>query len=59
MKLVFFETPLFSHLLPDYLTHDHQIWLFTLYDKDEAVDLTPKEKKALKQAIQAELIARR
>jgi hypothetical protein len=42
-----------------YLTTDHQIWFFTLYDKDEATDLTSSEKKALKKAIQAELEARR
>jgi hypothetical protein len=112
MKPVFFETPLFTRLLPDYLsdesyqalqrallenpelgsvmpgtggfrkvrwedsrrgkgkrgglwviyyylTTDHQIWFFTLYDKDEATDLTSGEKKVLKQAIQAELKARR
>ncbi len=35
-----------------------QIWLMTLYNKDEAADLTPKEKKALKAAIEAELQAR-
>jgi len=110
MKLVFFETPLFTRLLIDYLndesyravqralienpelgngmpgtggfrkvrcedsrrgkgkrgglrviyyslTADHQIWFFTLYDKDEATDLTSGEKKALKKAIQAELEA--
>ena len=112
MNLVFFETPLFTRLLPDYLddeayselqqtlaakpeagdvmpgtggfrkirwadprrgkgkrgglriiyyylTEDHQIWLFTLYDKDEVTDLTARQKGALKQAIQAELKARR
>ena len=112
MKLVFFETPLFTRLLKDYLndesyralqrvllenpelgdvmpgtggfrkvrwedtrrgkgkrgglrviyyylTADHQIWFFTLYDKDEATDLASGEKKALKKAIQAELEARR
>ena len=112
MRLVFFETPLFTRLLPGYLndesyralqrallenpelgdvmpgtggfrkvrwedsrrgkgkrgglrvvyyylTADHQIWFFTLYDKDEATDLTSGEKKALKKAIQAELEARR
>lgn len=112
MKLVFFETPLFTRLLPDYLddetyselqqtlaanpetgevmpgtggfrkirwadprhgkgkrgglrviyyylTEDRQIWMFTIYDKDEASDLTAKQKRALKQAIQAELQARR
>jgi len=31
----------------------------TLYDKDEVSDLTPEEKKRLKQAIQMELAARR
>lgn len=42
-----------------YLTADHQIWFFTIYDKDEASDLTTEEKKVLKQAIQKELAARR
>lgn len=37
---------------------DHQIWLMTLYDKDEASDLTAKEKKALKAAMETELEAR-
>ena len=37
---------------------DHQIWLMTLYDKDEASDLTAKEKKTLKAAIESELAAR-
>ena len=41
-----------------YLTADNQIWFFTLYDKDEAADLTPEEKRGLKQAIQNELAAR-
>jgi len=112
MKLVFFETPLFTRLLPDYLndesyqtlqsallenpelgnvmpgtggfrkvrwedsrrgkgkrgglrviyyylTADHQIWFFTLYDKNEATDLTSGEKKALKKVIQTELATRR
>jgi len=112
MKLVFFETPLFTRLLPDYLndesyrtlqkalmenpelgrlmpgtggfrkvrwedsrrgkgkrgglrviyyqlTSDHQIWFFTIYDKDEATDLTADEKKLLKKAIQTELEARK
>jgi len=112
MKLVFFETPLFTKILSDYLSdqdyralqiallensnmgdlmpgtggfrklrwqdsrrgkgkrgglrvisyhlmEDQQIWFFTLYDKNEAVDLTSDEKKQLKQAIQKELAARR
>jgi hypothetical protein len=37
---------------------DRQIWLMTLYNKDEASDLTSKEKKALKGAIENELQAR-
>jgi len=112
MKLVFFETPVFTRLLPGYLSDeafralqgallensdlgevmpgtggfrkarwedprrrkgkrgglrviyyylraDRQIWFFTLYDKNEAKDLTSVEKKMLKKAIQAELEARR
>ena len=42
-----------------YLSADHQIWFFSVYDKDEATDLTPDEKKFLRNAIQAELEARR
>ena len=41
-----------------YLTADRQIWLFTMYDKDELTDLSADEKRALKKAIQAELAAR-
>jgi len=41
------------------LTAGHQIWFFTLYDKDEAADLTTEQKKVLKKAIQVELEARR
>jgi hypothetical protein len=37
---------------------DHQIWLMTLYDKDEASDLTAQQKKALKVAIEEELAVR-
>ena len=37
---------------------DCQIWLMTAYDKDEAPDLTAKEKKALRAAIESELAAR-
>lgn len=32
-----------------------QFWLFTLYDKDEMTDLTPKEKKILKEMLKTEL----
>jgi hypothetical protein len=33
---------------------DNQIWFMTLYGKDEAADLTPDEKRALKMAIERE-----
>src|SRR5258706_13526295 len=38
-----------------YLHFDRQIWLMTLYDKDEVSDLTISEKRALKAAIEMEL----
>lgn len=37
---------------------DEQVWLMTIYDKSEAADLSPQEKKALKAAMDAELAAR-
>ena len=42
-----------------HLIADHQIWLFTIYGKDEMDDLNADEKKVLKKAIQTELKARR
>ena len=33
----------------------NQFWLFTLYDKDEAEDLTAAERAALKKMVKAEL----
>ena len=36
-----------------------QFWLFTVYDKDESADLTPLQRKALKEMIKKELDARR
>ena len=42
-----------------FLREDHQIWLFTLYGKDEADDLTPAQKAQLRAAIEAEREARR
>jgi len=36
-----------------------QLWLFTIYDKDEADDLSASERKALKLMIKSELEARR
>ena len=112
MKRIFIETPLFTRLLPDYLSDeayrllqqallenpemgelmpdtggfrklrwpdarrgkgkrgglrviyyhlstDRQVWLFTIYGKDEIADLTPDDKRQLKAAIQKELAARR
>jgi hypothetical protein len=41
-----------------YFALDQQIWLMTLYSKDEATDLTATEKKALKAAIENELSLR-
>lgn len=41
-----------------YFASEQQIWLMTLYGKDEASDLTPKEKKALKAALDVEVKAR-
>jgi hypothetical protein len=40
------------------LSADAQIWLLTLYDKDEMVDLSAAEKRALKVALEAELARR-
>jgi len=41
-----------------YFAREQQIWLMTLFNKSEASDLSPKEEKALKAAIGAELKAR-
>ena len=35
-----------------------QFWLFTVYDKDQADDLTPAQRKVLKQLLQTELKSR-
>jgi hypothetical protein len=42
-----------------YFAQDHQIWLMTLFDKSEGSDLSPKEKKTLRVAVEAELEGRR
>jgi len=42
-----------------YFPAAQQIWLMTLYDKDEASDLSPRMKKALKGALENELHARK
>ena len=36
-----------------------QFWLYTLYDKDEASDLTAKERKVLRALLKSELEARK
>jgi hypothetical protein len=41
-----------------YFAAEHQIWLMTLYGKNEMADLTPREKKMLKHAIEVERTAR-
>ena len=38
---------------------DMQFWLYSLYDKDEMADLSPRQRKALKAMIKAELDSRR
>ncbi len=35
-----------------------EFWLFTLFDKDEASDLTPRQKEALKMRLKSELAQR-
>jgi hypothetical protein len=42
-----------------YLQSDSEIWFFTLYDKDEFKDLTPREKALLKKVVDEELAQRR
>jgi hypothetical protein len=41
-----------------YFSGANQIWLMTLYDKNEASDLTPRQREALKAAIEGEIRAR-
>jgi hypothetical protein len=41
-----------------YFPEDTQIWFVTLYDKDQADDLTTDQKKRLREAISAEKAAR-
>ena len=42
-----------------YWTGGPEFWLFTLYDKDEMSDLTPKQRAALKERVKDELKMRR
>lgn len=41
-----------------WLSQTREFWMFAIYDKDEMQDLTADQKKALRQAIEAELSAR-
>ena len=41
-----------------YFLSDQEIWLMTVYGKNEAADLTSDQKKGLRSAIQAELRVR-
>lgn len=41
-----------------YWVHGREFWLFTVYDKDEISDLTPKECAALEITLRNELKAR-
>lgn len=41
-----------------YFPGDEQIWLMTVYNKNEASDLAPRQKKVLKVALEAELALR-
>jgi len=38
---------------------DEEIWLLTLYDKNEATDLTKEEKDQFRRALEAERLARK
>ena len=42
-----------------WIGQDKQIWMFAIYDKDEMSDLSPDEKKYLKNAIETELKLRK
>jgi hypothetical protein len=42
-----------------FLIGDQQVWLFTLFGKDEASDLTASQKRQLRAAIETELRARK
>lgn len=41
-----------------WIGQDNQFWMFAIYDKDEMADMSPAAKKALKNAIEAELKSR-
>jgi len=37
-----------------YFSEDLQVWFLTIYDKDAAADLTPDQKRMLKEAVERE-----
>ncbi len=41
-----------------HLQSDSEIWFFTLYDKNEVADLTPREKALLRKVVDEELAQR-
>ena len=53
MKLVFFETPLFTRILPDYLDDEAYQQL------QQALIARPEAGSVMRKAIQNELVARR
>jgi hypothetical protein len=60
MLVEFIEAPIFTRLLGSYyLRADEQIWMLTIYGKDEAKDLTVGERAALRRAVEAEKEGRR
>lgn len=62
MRATFVELPPFQRLRDGYFDDESfkglQNELFTVYDKDEADDLTPDQRRALKQRLQSEIKAR-
>jgi mRNA-degrading endonuclease RelE of RelBE toxin-antitoxin system len=42
-----------------WIAWDQTVWLLSIYDKDEMADLTAKERRSLRQLVEAELAARR
>ncbi|HVZ19074.1 MAG TPA: hypothetical protein VG897_18295 [Terriglobales bacterium] len=42
-----------------YFLTDEQIWLMTIYDKNEMADLSASEKKALREAVEMETKTRK
>ncbi len=47
-----------SRIIYYYYVDGPQFWMFTIYDKDEATDLTREQKKALKKRLDKEVAER-